>query len=153
MPGEKADAAGIAVKIFKAAKKIDGSREDVTYGYGPDVKADLPAGDYVAELTLDAAVAETPFTVKVGEQVEANVTLNAGVVAIAAPGADGFKIYEARKDIQGERKQVTYAWGEQMQSTIVAGDYVVVTAFKTDKPEKETPFSVKAGERTELTVQ
>ena len=33
-----------------------------------------------------------------------------------------------------------------------AGDYIVVTGFKGDKSESETPFSVKAGERTEVSV-
>ncbi|MBN9252514.1 MAG: hypothetical protein J0I86_18380, partial [Mesorhizobium sp.] len=82
-----------------------------------------------------------------------SVTLNAGVLAIDAPGADGYRIYEAKKDLQGERKQATYGYGEKFQTTMVAGDYVVVTDFKSDKADSETPFTVKAGERTELTIQ
>ncbi|GLQ76926.1 hypothetical protein GCM10007881_04420 [Mesorhizobium huakuii] len=84
---------------------------------------------------------------------DVSVTLNAGVLAVDAPGADGFKIYEAKKNIQGERKQVTYAYGEKMQTTLVAGDYVLVTNFTSDKADKETPFTVKAGERSELKVE
>ena len=48
---------------------------------------------------------------------------------------------------------MTYAYGEKMQTTLAAGDYVLVTNFTTDKADKETPFTVKAGERNEITVQ
>lgn len=151
--GEKVDSGDLSWKIFKAAKKLDGSREQVTYGYGPGQQFDLPAGDYVIGVDMQAATVEQPFSVKVGELTELSVALNAGVLAIEAPGADGFKIFEAKKNLQGERKQVTYGYGETMQTTIVGGDYVLVTNFKTDKPDSEMPFTVKAGERTELTVQ
>ena len=33
--------------MVKAKKKIDGTREDVTYAYGPGAKFDLPPDDYV----------------------------------------------------------------------------------------------------------
>jgi len=32
------------------------------------------------------------------------------------------------------------------------GDYVVVTDFKDDRPDGETPFGAKIGERTEVKV-
>jgi Ca-activated chloride channel family protein len=102
---------------------------------------------------MQAVSAEQPFSVKVGELNEVNVALNAGVVAIEAPGADYFNVFEAKKDIQGQRKKVTYGYGEKFQTTLAAGDYVLVTGFTTDKPDSETPFTVKAGERTELTVK
>jgi len=150
--GEKVDSGDLSWRVFKAQKKLDGSREQVTYAYGPGSQFDLPAGDYVMDVDMQAAKAEQPFSVKVGELTEVDIDLNAGVVAIAAPGADGFRIFEAKKNIQGERKQVTYGFGEEFQTTVGAGDYVVVTDFKTDKADAETAFSVKAGERTEVSV-
>jgi Ca-activated chloride channel family protein len=147
------DSGDLSWRIFKAAKKLDGSREQVTYGYGPASKFDLPAGDYVAAVDMQAATAEQPFSIAVGEFKNISVTLNAGVLAIDAPGADGYRIYEAKKDLQGERKQITYGYGEKFQTTMVAGDYVVVTDFKSDKADSETPFTVKAGERTELAIK
>jgi Ca-activated chloride channel family protein len=102
---------------------------------------------------MQAASAEAPFSVAVGRSSEVSVALNAGVLAVDAPGADGFRVYEAKKNLQGERRQVAYAFGEKMQTTLAAGDYVLVTNFTTDKADSETPFTVKAGERTELSVQ
>lgn len=151
--GERVDSGDLSWKVFKGAKKLDGTRDQVSYAFGADSKFDLPAGDYVMAVDMQAASAEQPFSVKVGEAGDVNVTLNAGVLAVDAPGADGFKIYEAKKNIQGERKQVTYAFGEKMQTTLAAGDYVLVTNFTTDKADSETPFTVKAGERTELAVK
>ncbi|MGE0241292.1 MAG: VWA domain-containing protein [Parvibaculaceae bacterium] len=151
--GEKVESGDLSWRIFKAAKKLDGTREQVTYAYGSGAQFDLPAGDYVIAVDMQAATAEQPLSIAVGEFKEANVALDAGVVAITAQGADGFRIFAAKKDIQGNRKQVTYGYGENLQTTIGAGDYVVVTDFATDKADSETPFSVKAGERTELTVQ
>lgn len=151
--GEKVESGDLSWDIFKAAKKLDGTREKITYAYGPGQRLDLPAGDYVAAVDMQAAKAELAFSIAVGEFKEVSVTLNAGVVAIEAPGADGFKIFETKKNIEGKRKQVTYGYGEKLQTTIGAGDFVVITNFKADKPDSETPFTVKAGARTELTVQ
>jgi Ca-activated chloride channel family protein len=150
--GEKVDSGDLSWKVFKGTKKLDGTRDQVTYAYGPDSKFDLPPGDYVMAVDMQAASAEQPFSVKVGEMSDVNVTLNAGVLAVEAPGADGFKVFEAKKNLQGERKQVTYAYGETMQTTLAAGDYVLVTDFTTDKADSETPFTIKAGERSEVKV-
>lgn len=151
--GEKVDSSSLAWNVLKGAKKIDGTRDSVTYGYGPDTKVDLPQGEYLVVVDMQAAKVEMPFSIKVGEYKDVSVVLNAGVLAVTAPGADGYRIFEAKKNVQGERKQVAAEFGETMQTTLVAGDYVLVTTFKADKPEKEMPFSIKAGERTELTVQ
>ncbi|MFU0503910.1 vWA domain-containing protein [Pseudaminobacter sp. NGMCC 1.201702] len=148
----KIEAGGLDARIFKAAKKIDGSREQVTYGYGPDEKFDLPPGEYVAVVKLDQAVAEQPFTVKVGESVEVNAVLNAGILAISAPGAERIEVFSARKDIQGERKSFGYAYGDSHQTTLPVGDYVVVADRGDDGGNKEEPATVKAGERVELTI-
>ena len=150
--GEKVDSGDLSWKIFDAKKKIDGTREQVSYAFGPDARFDLLAGDFVAVVEMQATTVEQPFSVKVGEQTEVTVALNAGVVAIEAPGGEEFRLFEAKKNLQGERNQVSYGFGETMQTTLVEGDYVVVTRFASDKPQSETPFTVKAGERTEVKV-
>jgi len=150
--GMKVDAGGLAVRIFKAAKRIDGTREDVTYGYGPDTRYSLPPGDYVLHARMDAAEAEAPFTVKVAELTEAKVVLNAGVLHIAAPGAKELRVYKAAKDIQGNRVNVAYAYEAEYQTTLGAGDFVVVATRGDDNRLTEVPVTIKAGERTEITV-
>lgn len=150
--GDKVDAGGLYTRVYKAAKKIDGTREQVAYDYGPGKKFNLPAGDYVALVEMQATTVEHPFSVKVGEAQDVAVSLNAGVAAIETTGGEVMRIYEAKKDIQGNRKEMAYEYGDRLQTTLPAGDYVVANKFKADKAESETPFSVKAGERTEVKV-
>lgn len=150
--GDKADSSGIGFKVVKAKKKIDGTREEVTYAYGPDSKFDLPPGDYVLIATVDLAVVEQPFSVKVGELQDVKVGLNAGVLAITAPGASKIEIFEMERDINGNRKSLGYAYDQKYQAAIPAGDYTVVSE-KADNSSKEGTVTVKAGERAELTVQ
>jgi Ca-activated chloride channel family protein len=150
--GDKADGSGIGFKVTKAKTKIDGTRDEVTYAFGPDSKFDLPPGDYVLIATVDLAVVEQPFTVKVGESQNLKVAMNAGVLAITAPGASKIEIFEAKKDINGNRKSLGYAFDQKYQAAIPAGDYAVVSE-KSDNSSKEGNVTVKAGERAELTVQ
>lgn len=150
--GEKADNPGIGFEVVSAKKSLDGTRESVAHEYGPDSQFQLPAGDYVVVATLGFAKAEQPFTVKVGEAQNVDVTLNAGVLAVSAPGAESIEILEARKNIEGNRKSIGHSYDEDYQTVIPAGDYVVVTRRSDSDTPSETKVTVKAGERTEVSV-
>lgn len=150
--GKKVSSGGLVVRIFKAEKNLDGQREDVSTSYGPDQKFDLPPGNYVVMAKMDQATTETPFTVKVGELVDVNVVLNAGVLAVDAKGAKEIEVYGAKKDIEGKRQAFGNSYGETHQSTLPAGDYVVVAIRGDDNVKTETPVTVKAGDRAEVTV-
>ncbi|MCA0278591.1 MAG: VWA domain-containing protein [Proteobacteria bacterium] len=149
--GEKVDASGLDVKIFKARKKIDGTREQVTFGFGPDGKFDLPAGDYVAVVRMDQAEVEQPFNIRVGEAGDVTAVLDAGVLAIDAPGAKEIRVYSAKKDIQGNRKEFGYAYDQKHQTTLPTGEYAV-EVDRGDAGKKEGTARVNAGERTELKI-
>ncbi|RWA79427.1 VWA domain-containing protein [Mesorhizobium sp.] len=151
--GDKADNSGIGFEIVKAKKKIDGSRESVEHSYGPDSKFWLPPDDYVALTTLDLAVVEQPFSIKAGDNQDVKVALDAGVLAMSAPGAYSIEVFSSKKDIEGKRKSLGLSYGDSWQQTIPAGDYVVVRHMSAEGQEKEVPVTIKAGERTEITVQ
>jgi Ca-activated chloride channel family protein len=139
------------VEIFEAKKDIEGNRKSVGYAYGAGSSFDLPGGDYVAVVTLGTASAEVPFTAKVGERVDLVAMLNAGVTAFTFGDGNTFlEIFGAAKDINGNAKSFGYGYGPNWQSTFPAGDYVAVVDFAGTKTE--TPFTVKAGERLELTI-
>ncbi|MCG7506740.1 vWA domain-containing protein [Mesorhizobium retamae] len=150
--GKKVDSGGLVVRVFKAEKNLDGQREDVSTSYGPDQKFDLPPGNYVVMTKMDEASAESPFTVKVGEKTDVNVVLNAGVLSVDAKGAKEIEIYGAKKDIEGKRQAFGNSYGETHQSTLPAGDYVVVAIRGDDNVKTEIPVTVKAGERAEVSV-
>ncbi|WP_374394025.1 VWA domain-containing protein [Tabrizicola sp.] len=138
------------VEIFGAKKDIEGNRKSVGYTYGAGAKFDLPAGDYVAVVTLGAAKSEVPFTVKVGERTDIIAPLNAGVAAFTSPGDEFIEILAAKPDINGNRASIAYGYGPAWQSALPAGDYIVRVS-KGDKTS-ETPLAVKAGERNELAL-
>ena len=143
---------GMAVNVVKAAQAIDGSREEVGYGYGPDNEYQLTPGDYVAVVRMDQASAEVPFTVVGGQRVDVDVVVNGGVAALTMPEANSFQLYAAKADIQGNRAEMGYGYDVEHQTTLPAGDYVVVTRYADDS-ETETAFSVAAGERVEVTAE
>ncbi|MBA3910881.1 MAG: hypothetical protein C0524_13655 [Rhodobacter sp.] len=138
------------VEILEAKKDIEGSRKTVGYTYGAGAKFDLPPGDYVAVVTLGAAKVEVPFTAKVGERVDIVVPLNAGVAAFTVPGDNFIEVLSPTKDINGNRASFGYSYGPAWQSTFPTGDYVAIVDFAGTKTE--TPFTVKPGERLELTI-
>jgi Ca-activated chloride channel family protein len=150
--GEKVEASGLDVKLFKAKQKIDGSREQVTYGFGPDTKFELSPGDYVAIVRMDKAEAEQPFNIRAGESKDVTAHLNAGVLAVSAPGAKHIEVFAAKKDIQGNRKAFGYAFDEKHQTTLPVGDYMIVADRGDNGGKKEATATVNAGERTEVAV-
>jgi Ca-activated chloride channel family protein len=148
--GMKVEGGEHFVEIFGAKTDIDGNRTSVSYTYGAGASFDLPAGDYVAVVSLGAAKAESPFSVKVGERVEISVPLNAGIAAFTSPGDEFIEVLAQKPDINGNRASFGYSYGPSWQTALPAGDYVVAIS-KEDK-RAETPLTVKAGERTELAL-
>lgn len=146
--GETVESPELDVKVYKAARNTDGSREQVSQGEGPDAKFDLPAGDYVAVLRLDQAEVEQPFSIRAGETGDVAAVIDAGVLAITAPGAVSIKVLSAGKD--GNRKEFGHASGDRHQATVPAGDYVI--EVETNGGKKEGTASVHAGERSEVTI-
>lgn len=152
VPGMKVEEGGLALNIYKSAKRIDGRRDQVSYAFGPDGKFDLPPGDYTVVAKMNEALAELDFVVTAGQLVEVGVTLNAGVLAVSAPGARHIEVFAARKDIQGNRKEFGYAYAETHQTTLPAGDYLIVVDRGDGGGKKEASATVKAGERMEVAV-
>ncbi|WP_192931076.1 vWA domain-containing protein [Gemmobacter serpentinus] len=138
------------VEILSAAQDIEGNRKQFGYAYGPNAGFDLPPGDYIARVTLGGTIAEAPLVVKSGERTALAVALNAGVAAFTSPGDQHIEVLSATKDITGQRKSLAYGYGPNWQTTLPAGDYVV--KMEGGGVLSETPMTVKAGERIELTL-
>ena len=150
--GMKVEDSELFEEILEAKKDIQGNRKSLTYTYGPDHNFELPPGDYVLVSSVGGAKLETPFSIAAGERTEVNAILGAGVVAITAPGTDKVEVFGAKKDIQGNRTSFTYGYGGALQTTLTAGDYVVV-ASPAEGEAKQTSITVVAGERLEITVE
>lgn len=139
-----------SVEIYEAKKALDGSRNRLTTNYGPAAQFELPAGDYVVVVSQGAALAEVPFTVKTGERVDVSVILNAGILAVTAPGANSIEVFEAKADINGYRKQVGFDYAAEASFTLPEGDYLIEVAQGGAKAEATA--SVKKGERSDVSL-
>lgn len=138
------------VEILKAKKALDGSLEVAAYSYGPGQIFTLPPGDYIARISQGAVIADAPFAVTSGERADVKVILNAGVLAITAPGASSIEVYDARADIAGNRTSRSFDYAAEKTLIAPGGDYLIVA--RRGETLAEATASVKPGERTEITV-
>jgi Ca-activated chloride channel family protein len=150
--GPAVDSSDIRFDIVATKAAIDGSRDSINGTYGTNNQIDTPAGDFVLTARLGSATGEAPFAVKAGERLDVAVNINAGVLAINAPGAYRIDIKEAKKDIQGKQKDVSGNYGVEFQDTLHPGEYIVTVQYEGDVAPKEATATVKAGERTEIKV-
>ena len=113
----------------------------------------MPAGDYLVTAKLGEALAEAPVSVGAGSLSEVTLNMNAGVLAINAPGADRIDIADAKKDINGNNKMLSGGYGVEFQETLHPGEYLVIVRYAGDQADKTATATVTAGERTEITVE
>ncbi|MCF3640134.1 hypothetical protein LXM94_09150 [Rhizobium sp. TRM95111] len=151
--GPEVDSGDVRFDVVAAKSNIDGNRDNVNGTYGTNNPIESPSGDYVLTARLGSATGETPFSLRAGERLDVSVNINAGVLAVSAPGAYRIDLKDGKKDIQGNRKDVSGNYGTEHQDTLHPGDYVIVVTYEGDKAPKEAKATVKAGERTEITVE
>jgi Ca-activated chloride channel family protein len=151
--GPAVEGGDIRFDVLASKPEMDGSRPEIVTNYGTGLKLDVPAGAYILRARLGSATGEMPFTSKAGERVEVSVNINAGVLAIKAPGAQRIDILSAKKDIQGDRARISTGYETDHHDTLPPGDYIVQAQYADDKAPKEMPVTVKAGERSEITVE
>lgn len=138
--------------VLEPEPGLDGTRKTITTAYNDGASFDLPPGKYILVASADDAKAEAGIEVKAGPPLEVNVVLNAGLLAVTAPGGDRLDLLGTKKDIYGKQAIVSTRYGEDWQVTVPAGEYILKVT-KSDDTESTTPVTVKAGERTEVTVE
>ncbi|OWU83670.1 hypothetical protein ATO6_17570 [Oceanicola sp. 22II-s10i] len=150
--GEMVETNEVYFQIFHEKQNLKGERERAEAGYGSR-PLNVPAGMFVLMARMGTAeVMSEPFEVKAGQRVEPSVVLNAGVAAVTAPEAYRVQIFEAKKNIQGDRNRVEAAYGADHQWTFSAGKYVATVSYEGSETIAKAEFEVVAGERVEVTV-
>jgi Ca-activated chloride channel family protein len=144
--------AGPRFDILAAEPGSDGRRPVLATSYEDGASFDLPPGQYVLAATSDSASAEMPFELAAGSPTEVSVVLNAGLLALSAPGGDRLEILSSQKDIYGKQASIATTYGESWSITLPAGSYTVKVTGR-DGSEKSADATVTAGQRTEVTVQ
>ena len=153
--------------IHSEGQDVDGSAAvytefpngESTTSYG-EVKSFVPAGDTKISVTIGAAKIEDVVTVTAGQNVTKDIIVGAGHLNVAASYTEGgdavadgsiyYEMFEAKKDISGNRKDLTGAYGPAAQFDLPPGDYVIVTTL--DQAKIETPVTIKAGEAADVNV-
>ncbi|MGB3812308.1 MAG: VWA domain-containing protein [Shinella sp.] len=118
------------------------------------------AGDVRLRGKIGPSSVEETVAIKAGETLERDLVIGAGIVLNKAVYAEGgpevdsgdvfFEVVEARKAIDGKRKSIAYSYGTGTKLDVPPGD-LVMTA-KLGSATGEVPFTVKAGEMTEVIV-
>jgi Ca-activated chloride channel homolog len=139
--------------VVDTKRDINGNRNAYDGTYGVDNNINTPVGDLVLVGKLGSASGETPFSVAAGERKEVTINLKAGVLAVSAPGAYRVDVKSAKKDIQGNQKDISGGYDPNFKDTLPEGDYIIHVTYEGDKAPVDKPASIKAGERTEVTVE
>lgn len=143
----------IRFDIVSAKADLNGNRKTLNGTYGPGNRLFVPAGEFLVAARLGEAKAEAPVTVGAGELSEVTINMNAGVLAVTAPGARRIDIADAKKDISGNQKKLSGGYSAEFQETLHPGDYMVIVSYEGDLPDKTAPATVRAGERSEVIVE
>ena len=127
--------------------------------YGPK-ELFVPAGELKLEGRIGPAVAEETITVKAGDTLSHDVIIPSGVVVTNAVYKEGGRQvetdsirFEALADTQtldGTRTTITGTYGPGKIMQMPAGDFIM--RAKLGKVTVEKPFSVTAGQRTDLSI-
>ncbi len=126
--------------------------------YG-EFKGYVPAGDTQLAVTIGSATVNDTATVAAGDRITRDVVVGAGHVNVTATYAEGVDVtdgslyvdvFAAKKDIQGNRKEIGNGYGPIVQFDLPAGDYVAVASY--DAVKVEQPFSVKSGDAMSFTI-
>jgi Ca-activated chloride channel family protein len=126
--------------------------------YG-EVRTFVPAGETRITVSIGSAKLEDSVTVDAGERITQDIIVGVGHATVNSFYVEGMKaddanlfteIFGAKKDIQGNRENFGYAYGPDAAFDLLPGDYVAVSSFDVVKVEQ--PFTIKAGEATDVNV-
>ena len=155
---------GLNYEIYYPQKDLQGKRKQVTYNYDKGGKTlyYLKAGKYWVVVKYGAnAVGETELEVKPNQATEYTFDMNVGTLALSGTLKEGgtplqrginYEIYYPQKDLQGNRKQVTYGYdkGGKTLYYLKAGKYWVVAKHGGKTAEQEV--EIKANGVQEVTI-
>ncbi len=107
---------GVAYVVNEGAADPEGRSKRITSSpsYEEPPRFPLPAGRYVVSATYGSASASLAIDIAAGGVVRQALNLHAGILAVTSAGANGqrlergvdYVVYEAAKDVEGNRKRV-----------------------------------------------
>lgn len=121
--------------VYEAKKDLNGNRKEITRSGSPVPLFKLNAGEYHVVARHGNAFASADLTVAADSLLERVFDLNVGYLRVKALMAEGlpaleddmfYWVYEAKTDLQGNRKEITRSGSAQPLFKLPAGDYHLV---------------------------
>jgi len=144
--------------VYEAKMDMEGNRKEVDRsGAATDIFR-LPAGEYFVQARHGTAFANATVTVKAGELTDLVFDMNAGymrVNGVPTAGADPldnnmfYWVYENKKDLEGNRKEIDRSGAVTELFRLNAGEYFVVA--RHGKAFAEQVVTVEANTLSEIT--
>lgn len=120
----------------------------------------VPAGEIKLIGTLGPARSEETISIKAGEQLSHDFIIPSGVVVSNATYSEGglavetgsvqFQVVTAEQTLDGSHESVSSIFGVNKPMQLGVGQYLM--RAKLGQVTAEAPFEIKAGERTDLTL-
>jgi Ca-activated chloride channel homolog len=149
--GSQAVSDGTAIELRKAAN-ISGEKEYVTTEYGSTRQFKASAGEYVVVTKLNIAQTETPVKILAGKMVDVKVNMNAGFLAVKAPGAKRIDVESGATALDGTRERLGTEYATELNYAANAGTYHVKVYGNDDVVIAEKDVTVEVGKRLEVSL-
>ncbi len=141
-----------AFEVFQPSSSIEGGETKwVATAYDPVSKFDLPSGKYQLKLTVGIASKTVETEIKSGALTKVEIVLDAGVLGWKGAPSENLEIREGKAGLEGEKKWLHTSYDDEGNLAMNVGEYVAI-ADLGDGVKKEYPFTIKPGERTEITI-
>lgn len=145
--------------VFEAKKDLEGNRREVDRSGAAQPLFRLSAGDYHVVATHGKARTSFDVTIGADQLSDETVDMNVGYLRIANLLAEGqppldkdvfYYVYEAKKDLEGKRKEVDRSGNAKPLFRLSAGDYHVLATYGNSSVTAD--LTVDAGALTDQTM-
>jgi len=145
--------------VYDSNKDMQGNRKEVTRSGSASDIFRISAGDYYVQARHGNAYADATITVPAGELTDYVFDMQVGymrVNGVATAGTDPldnnmfYWVYENRKDLEGNRKEVTRSGSATDLFRLTAGEYFVVS--RHGNAFADEVVTVTANSLTEVTI-
>lgn len=143
---------GLVVEIRRPSTDMDGAVKVLATGYDPQSVFHLPAGSYGLLVGSGEARREAKAEIVSGKASRVTVNLEAGVVVLSAPGDTTIEVFDPHVSIEGTRRLIATGYDGRLDTVLPAGAFVAVLG-RDGETKSETPFTVNAGQRLELSLR
>jgi hypothetical protein len=151
---------GLHYEVYEAKQDLEGNRKRIDYSFDAEPLFKLPAGRYYVTVRYGAAYASTEVAVTAAQVTQQSLNLKAGYLRLASILAQGnerltrdlrYEIYEAKQDLEGNRKRIDYSFDAEPLFKLPAGRYYVTVSYGDASASME--IEIEAGGRHESTFE